>query len=77
MTRVARVFSNVLNIPVDQVSDSTSPENTPQWDSMAAMNLALALEDEFDVRLSTKEIVSMRTVAIVRRVLNAKGVQNA
>jgi len=76
-TRVAKVFSEVLGVSPSQITDETSPDNTPQWDSMAAMNLVVAIEDEFDVRLSTAEIISMRNVAIVRKVLTAKGVADA
>jgi len=76
-TRVAKVFSEVLGVSPSQITDETSPDNTPQWDSMAAMNLVVAIEDEFDVRLSTAEIVSMRNVAIVRKVLSIKGVADA
>ena len=75
--RVAKVFSEVLGVPSDTITDDTSPDNTPQWDSMAAMTLVVAIEDEFDVRLSTAEIVSMRNVAIVRKVLKTKGVNDA
>jgi acyl carrier protein len=76
-TRVAEVFAEVLGISPAQITDETSPDNTPQWDSMAAMNLVVAIEDEFDIRLSTAEIVSMRNVAIVRKVLTTKGVADA
>ena len=75
--RVAKVFSEVLGVSPDSINDNTSPDNTPQWDSMAAMNLVVAIEDEFDVRLSTAEIVSMRNVAIVKKVLTSKGVADA
>jgi acyl carrier protein len=75
--RVAKVFSDVLGIMPEQVTDETSPDNTPQWDSMAAMTLVVAIEDEFDVRLSTAEIISMRNVAIVRKVLATKGIADA
>jgi acyl carrier protein len=75
--RVAKVFSEVLGVSAEQITDDTSPDNTPQWDSMAAMNLVVAIEDEFDVRLSTAEIVSMRNVAIVKKVLSSKGVVDA
>jgi len=75
--RVSKVFSEVLGVAADTITDDTSPDNTPQWDSMAAMNLVVAIEDEFDVRLSTAEIVSMRNVAIVKKVLAAKGVADA
>jgi len=75
--RVAKVFSEVLGVPPDTITDDTSPDNTPQWDSMAAMTLVVAIEDEFDVRLSTAEIVSMRNIAIVRKVLGNKGIADA
>jgi acyl carrier protein len=75
--RVAKVFSEVLGVSPDTITDATSPDNTPQWDSMAAMNLVVAIEDEFDVRLTTAEIISMRNVAIVRKVLTGKGVADA
>jgi acyl carrier protein len=75
--RVEKVFSEVLGLPPDMITDGTSPDNTPQWDSMAAMNLVVAIEDEFDVRLSTAEIVSMRNVPIVKKVLTSKGVADA
>jgi len=75
--RVSKVFSEVLGVAADTITDDTSPDNTPQWDSMAAMNLVVAIEDEFDIRLSTAEIVSMRTVAIVKKVLASKGIADA
>ena len=33
------VFSDGLGVPADLLSDETSPDNTPQWDSLAAMTL--------------------------------------
>jgi acyl carrier protein len=76
-SRVDMLVADVLGIAADEVTDQTSPDNTSQWDSMAAMNLVVAIEDEFDVRLSTAEIVSLRSVATVKGVLTAKGVADA
>jgi acyl carrier protein len=73
-TRIESVFSEVLGVPVDKINDSTSPENTSEWDSLQAMNLVVALEEAFDIKLSTKEIVSMRSVGLVRKVLRTKGI---
>lgn len=77
LSGVGKVFSEVLRIPIESISDDTSPENTPQWDSLQAMNLVVAIEETFSVRLSTREIVSMRSVGLVRKVLRAKGVADA
>jgi acyl carrier protein len=72
--RIERVFSEVLETPVEKINDSTSPDNTPEWDSLQAMNLVVALEEAFEIKLSTREIISMRTVGMVRKVLRSKGI---
>jgi acyl carrier protein len=71
--RVEKLFAEVLNIPIDAISDGSSPDNTPSWDSTAAIHLALAIEDEFNVKLTTKEIMAMRSVALVKKTLTSKG----
>jgi acyl carrier protein len=76
-SRAAAVFAEVLDLPLESITDDTSPENTPQWDSLQAMNLVVALEGAFHLRLSTKEILSMRTMGIVRKVLRSKGIADA
>jgi acyl carrier protein len=72
--RIEKAFSEVLGVPIEKIDDNTSPDNTPQWDSLQAMNLVVAIEETFGVRLSTKEIVSMNSVGLVRKVLRAKGI---
>jgi acyl carrier protein len=74
---VYSVFAETLGIPIEGISDETAPENTPEWDSLKAMDLVVALEGAFDVRFSTKEIISMRKIGLVRKVLAAKGIQDA
>lgn len=69
-----KLFSDTLNVPLDSVTDETSPDNTPSWNSLKAMELVALIEDTFDVTLSTREIMKMRTVGIVREVLREKGV---
>jgi len=73
--KLIALFSEVLNVPADILSDDSSPEEVPQWNSLAAMNLVSAIEDDFDVALSTREIIIMRTIGKAREVLRSKGVQ--
>ena len=72
--KVNMVFSEVLKVPIESLGDHSSPENTPKWDSVATINLALALEDEFGVKFTTREIDSIRSIAAVKKVLQLKGV---
>ena len=68
------VFAEGLGVEPSILNDSTSPENTPQWDSLAAMTLVSLIEEQFDVRLSTREIMKMQTVGLARAVLRGKDV---
>ena len=43
------------------------------WDSLKHMELIASLEEQLGIQLSFEEIVSMRSVADIKRVLNSKG----
>jgi len=72
--KLISLFAEELGVDPDSLNEESSPENTPEWDSLAAMNLVAAVEDTFDTTLSTKEIMIMRSIGIVRQVLTDKGV---
>ena len=68
------VFAEELGVDPGTLSEESSPETVEQWDSLAAMRLVAAIEEEFGTRLSTGEIMKMRTIGIARAVLADKGV---
>lgn len=74
--RLTEVFSEGLRLDPGTLSEATSPQNTPQWDSLAAMTLVTLIEDTFGVRLSTRDIMKMNSIAAARSVLQAKGVED-
>jgi acyl carrier protein len=68
------LFADGLGVPIESLSDGSSPDNTPQWDSLAAMTLVSLIEDQYDVELSTRDIMKMQTIGLARSVLAGKGV---
>ena len=68
------IFADGLGVDPATLSDDTSPENTSEWDSLAAMTLVALIEGQFDVRLSTRDIMKMQTIGLARSVLRDKGV---
>ena len=72
--KLIALFSEELGVPQASLSDVSSPDSIEQWDSLAAMRLVAAIEADFNVRLTTKEIMKMRTIGIARAVLKEKGV---
>jgi len=74
--RLLDVFAVGLNTTIDQLSDETSPDNNSAWDSLAAMELVMLIEERFDTKLSTRDIMKMRSIGAARDVLRAKGVED-
>ncbi len=69
-----QLFSEVLRVDAAELSEDSSPDNLTQWDSLAAMNLVVAIEEKFRVQLSTKEIMKMSTIGLARKTLQTKKV---
>ena len=63
------IFADVLGLDAGSLSEDTSPENTPEWDSLAAMLLVSAIESKFDVRLKTRDIMKMASISQARSIL--------
>lgn len=68
------LFADELDVEPSELSDESSPDTVENWDSLAAVRLVAAIESEFDVRLSTKEMMKMRSIGIARLVLREKNV---
>ncbi len=66
------LFADILNLNEDDVSDVTAPDNTSEWDSLNNMILLAAIEETYEVELSTEEITNMKTVGDVRAILQAR-----
>jgi len=71
--KLIELFSGVLNVPVDNLNDDSSPDNIDSWDSMSAMHLVSAIEAAFAVQLSTREIMRMSSIGLARSTLRDKG----
>ena len=69
------LFASILDVDPADLNDESSPDTVEQWDSLAAMHLVAAIEEEFDIRLSTKEIMKMSSIGLARATLKDKGIE--
>ena len=72
--KLYQVFANILNVDVSMLSDQSSPDSIPSWDSLAMVNLTIELEQAFEVQFDILEIADFRTIGIVKSILIEKGV---
>lgn len=73
INRVLKIVSQVMEIPLEQLNEESSPDTIETWDSLKHMNLILALEEEFDVAFSDEEIIELLSVEIIVETLKEKG----
>lgn len=56
----------------DSINENTTQKNCPTWDSLHHLNVAVEMEDAFDVSLEPEEIAEMKSVADIERILSNK-----
>ncbi len=68
--RVRGVIAQVFGLDKSAVSSTASQESLEKWDSLGHMNLCVAIEEEFRVRLDDTQIVEMTSVPKVVQILS-------
>ena len=71
--KLFQILSDTLGVEKGALSEGTSMENTPAWDSVAHLNLVLSLEQAFGQRFTPEEFMQMQSVAAIKGVLAAHG----
>ncbi len=69
---VLDVFREVMGNNKLQVTDASTFEDVPAWDSVAHVNLISALEERFGVSFSVGEIVELNSIGAIRETLARK-----
>ena len=68
------LLAELLQIPVTKVTADLAMKDLDVWDSLKHMEVIASLEQQFELQFSFDEIVSMRSVGDIKRVLSGKGV---
>jgi|TARA_B100001964_G_C13968671_1_gene480899 acyl carrier protein len=70
--KLKSVMASVFNIKQREINEKSSTDNIKSWDSLKHINLVCALEDEFKVKFSNKEIGEMIKFKIISLILSQK-----
>ncbi len=66
---VEQIISEIFGVDEGSISDQDTPDNIDQWDSMNHLKLVTAIEDEYKIKLSMKEIQSMLSVDEIKSII--------
>ena len=72
--KLYHVIARILNVPVTEINDESSPETIETWDSFNSLMLADELESEFNITFELEEIVDSPNVAAIKKHLKNHGV---
>ena len=70
--RIKNVMSAVFELPVNQITDDSSPDTIGSWDSLKHMNLVVALEEEFEIEFTDDEIMESMNFSLIQLIIDGK-----
>jgi len=68
--KLQAVIASALRVNPDAVNELSSMDTLDEWDSLAHMNLIIALEEEFAVSVPDEDAANMSSVELIQIVLD-------
>ena len=70
--QVRTIASDIFSVPLARIQGDSTPQTIESWDSIQHLNLALTLEEKFNVQLSPEEIEQMRSIGQISKMIDTK-----
>ena len=70
--KLKQVVSDILEVDIDDINENSSPDNIEQWDSLSHIKLIMAIEAEFNVKLTPDDVMDMLSVKLIKMILAEK-----
>lgn len=67
-----KTILGVLNLDDWELDEQTTASQVPGWDSLSHVNVIVAVEKHFQVRFSNLEILRLKNVGDVQRLVDSK-----
>lgn len=72
MEDVKIIFKDVFDDETLEVNEKSCADNVEDWDSLAQMNLIVAMEKHFQVHFSVEEIVKLKNVGEMVKLIESR-----
>ncbi len=70
--KLIEVMSIVFDVPLDVINENTSPDNLEKWDSLSQLQLIIAIEDTFNIKLEDEDIEKLSDFKSIKQIINKK-----
>jgi len=72
--KLYEIIAKVMDIPIDEITDNSSPETIPSWDSFNSYILLDELESEFKTEFTIDEVTETKNVSDIKKNLKIHGI---
>ena len=69
--KVKEILGEVLEMDTNNIHDDFSTMDASGWDSLAMVNILLALEEEYEREFSSKEVLEMRSYPKIVQIITS------
>ena len=61
-SKIIEIFQDILDIENKKINLNSTPKDIEEWDSVATINIIVAIEDEFKIKFKLKDIQEAKSV---------------
>ncbi len=72
--KLYEIIAKVMDVPINEVNDNSSPETISSWDSFNSYILLDELELEFKTEFTIDEVTETKNVSDIKKHLKAHGI---
>ncbi len=69
LERLREIICDYANVAPEEITEETNIRRDLALDSLSLINLAVAIENEFDLEISDRDAMALETVADVIRII--------
>lgn len=59
--KIKEIFSIILEVPIEKITDDISPHNTKKWDSLNHLKIIMEIENIFNIDILPEEAINLLT----------------
>lgn len=72
--KIKKILSSILKLKIEKITDNINVNNSKKWDSLAHLNIVLALESEFKVSFDVEKVTKLTSLKLIKSALKEKGI---
>ena len=69
-SQITKVMSAVFEVPIEDITETSSVDSIDSWDSLKHLNLILALEEEFNISIPNEEVGNLMNYKLIELIVN-------